>query len=127
MTLKPPKKFIQQDIQFEKLRDEQTPVTLLLTGGLKLHGRIESFDQYVITLVNEVPQMVFKHAIALVQPQRQNAKARPSPPIDHPARKIDRPAYREEPDGRAPVMADASSVAKAPVVVRKKTRTIVRP
>ena len=120
-------RFIQQDIQFEKLRDEQTPVTLLLVGGLKLHGRIESFDQYVVTLVDEVPQMVFKHAIALVQSQRPNAKARPSRPVERPPRHVARPAYREDYDASSPVAADALVAPKAPVIVRKKTRTFTRP
>jgi host factor-I protein len=39
-------------------------------NGIKLQGRIEAFDQYVVVLRNTVNQMIFKHAISTVQPSR---------------------------------------------------------
>ncbi len=39
-------------------------------GGIKLQGTVESFDQFVVLLRNQVSQMVYKHAISTVVPSR---------------------------------------------------------
>ena len=52
------------------LRREQIPVAVYLVNGIKLQGRIESFDAYVVLLKNVVTQMVYKHAISTVVPAR---------------------------------------------------------
>jgi len=41
-----------------------------LVNGIKLQGKIQSFDQFVILLENTVNQMVYKHAISTVVPAR---------------------------------------------------------
>jgi host factor-I protein len=45
-------------------------VAIYLVSGIKLQGQIESFDQFVIVLKNTVNQMVYKHAISTVVPNR---------------------------------------------------------
>jgi host factor-I protein len=56
-------------IQFlNTLRKEHVQVALYLVSGIKLVGRIESFDQYVILLKSTVTQMVYKHAISTIIP-----------------------------------------------------------
>lgn len=52
------------------LRRERVPVSIYLVNGIKLQGHIESFDQFVVLLKNSVSQMVYKHAISTVVPQR---------------------------------------------------------
>ncbi len=52
------------------LRKEHVPVYIYLVNGIKLQGQIESFDQYVVLLRNNVTQMVYKHAISTVVPSR---------------------------------------------------------
>ena len=52
------------------LRCERVPVAIYLVNGIKLHGQIESFDQFVILLKNSVSQMIYKHAISTVVPAR---------------------------------------------------------
>ena len=59
-----------QDTYLNALRVERVPVFVYLANGIKLQGRIESFDQYVIVLRNSVSQMVYKHAISTVVPSR---------------------------------------------------------
>ena len=59
-----------QDPYLNTLRTEQIPVSIYLVNGIKLQGRIEAFDQYVVLLRNTVNQMIFKHAISTVQPSR---------------------------------------------------------
>ena len=59
-----------QDPFLNALRKERIPVSIFLVNGIKLHGQIESFDQFVVLLRNTVSQMVYKHAISTVVPAR---------------------------------------------------------
>lgn len=59
-----------QDPYLNALRNERVPVSVYLVNGIKLQGRIESFDQFVVLLRNSVSQMVYKHAISTVVPSR---------------------------------------------------------
>lgn len=59
-----------QDPFLNALRKERVPVSIFLVNGIKLQGQIESFDQFVVLLKNNVSQMVYKHAISTVVPQR---------------------------------------------------------
>jgi host factor-I protein len=59
-----------QDPFLNTLRKEKVPVAIYLVSGIKLQGQIESFDQFVIVLKNTVNQMVYKHAISTVVPNR---------------------------------------------------------
>lgn len=52
------------------LRKERVPVSIFLVNGIKLQGQIESFDQFVVLLKNNVNQMVYKHAISTIVPAR---------------------------------------------------------
>jgi len=57
-----------QDHFLNTLRKEHTPVSIFLVNGIKLQGRIDSFDQYVIMLKNTISQMVYKHAVSTIVP-----------------------------------------------------------
>ncbi len=57
-----------QDNFLNSLRKEHTPVSIFLVNGIKLQGRVDSFDQYVIMLKNTVNQMVYKHAVSTIVP-----------------------------------------------------------
>ncbi|MBV1881997.1 MAG: RNA chaperone Hfq [Pseudomonadales bacterium] len=59
-----------QDPFLNALRKERIPVSIFLVNGIKLQGQVESFDQYVVLLRNNVSQMVYKHAISTVVPAR---------------------------------------------------------
>ncbi|VAX13190.1 RNA-binding protein Hfq [hydrothermal vent metagenome] len=65
-----------QDPFLNALRKERIPVSIFLVNGIKLHGQVESFDQFVVLLKNTVSQMVYKHAISTVVPAR-NVKLSP--------------------------------------------------
>lgn len=60
-----------QDPFLNALRKEHVPVSIYLVNGIKLQGKVDSFDQYVIILKNAVSQMVYKHAISTIVPARQ--------------------------------------------------------
>ena len=59
-----------QDPFLNTLRKDDIPVSVFLINGIKLQGKIESFDQFVIVLKNTVNQMVYKHAISTIVPAR---------------------------------------------------------
>lgn len=59
-----------QDPFLNALRKERVPVSIYLVNGIKLQGQIDSFDQFVVVLKNNVNQMIYKHAISTVVPAR---------------------------------------------------------
>ena len=59
-----------QDPFLNALRRENVTVSIFLVNGIKLQGQIDSFDQFVILLRNSVNQMVYKHAISTIVPER---------------------------------------------------------
>jgi len=59
-----------QDNFLNALRKEHTPVSIFLVNGIKLQGKVDSFDQYVIMLKNTMSQMVYKHAISTIVPSK---------------------------------------------------------
>ncbi len=80
-----------QEPYLNALRREHVPVSIFLVNGIKLQGQIESFDQFVVLLKNNVSQMVYKHAISTIVPARNIN-------IDVPLEHIDDP-LEEEGDG----------------------------
>jgi host factor-I protein len=60
-----------QDSFLNSARKEKTPITIYLLSGVKLTGRIRSFDKYSVVLdANGQEQLIFKHAIStLVMPK----------------------------------------------------------
>ena len=66
-----------QDPFLNALRKERVPVSVFLVNGIKLQGQIESFDQFVVLLKNNVSQMIYKHAISTVVPARNVRIAAP--------------------------------------------------
>ena len=59
-----------QEPYLNALRKEHVPVSIFLVNGIKLQGQIESFDQFVVLLKNNVSHMVYKHAISTIVPAR---------------------------------------------------------
>ena len=59
-----------QDPFLNALRREKVQVSVFLVNGIKLHGVIDSFDQYVVMLKNSITQMVYKHAISTIVPAK---------------------------------------------------------
>jgi host factor-I protein len=74
-----------QDVFLNTLRKEHTPVSIFLVNGIKLVGRIESFDQYMVLLKghDQAVQAIFKHAISTISPARPGTGGPPSGPRSH--------------------------------------------
>jgi len=67
---KPAKALPIQDPYLNALRKERINVAIYLVNGVKLQGRVDSFDQFVFLLRSNVTQMVYKHAISTIVPAR---------------------------------------------------------
>lgn len=76
-----------QDFFLNNARKERGPVTIYLVSGVKLTGKLRSFDKYSVILeTNNQEQLIFKHAISTVvvsrsafQHEGKPAAAAPSP------------------------------------------------
>ncbi len=56
-----------QDTFLNTVRKDKSPITIYLVSGVKLTGRIRSFDKYSVLLENNSQeQLIFKHAISTV-------------------------------------------------------------
>ena len=56
-----------QEAFLNNARKEKTFLTIYLMSGVKLSGRIKSFDKYSVVLEsNNQEQLIFKHAISTV-------------------------------------------------------------
>lgn len=56
-----------QDTFLNTARKERSGITIYLMSGVKLTGRIRSFDKYSVVLeTNNQEQLIFKHAISTV-------------------------------------------------------------
>jgi host factor-I protein len=67
-----------QDSFLNNARKEKGLVTIYLLSGVKLSGRIKSFDKYSLVLeTNNQEQLIFKHAISTVVTTRSAHHAAP--------------------------------------------------
>src|SRR5271169_4945764 len=56
-----------QDSFLNTARKDKSVITIYLLSGVKLSGRIRSFDKYSVVLdTNNQEQLIFKHAISTV-------------------------------------------------------------
>jgi host factor-I protein len=82
-----------QDSFLNTARKEKTVITLYLLSGVKLTGRIRSFDKYSVVLeTNNQEQLIFKHAISTVVMNRPHMADRPMPAEVRPASAEPKPA-----------------------------------
>ena len=76
-----------QDSFLNSARKERSNVTIYLMSGVKLTGRIKSFDKYSVILeAGSQEQLIFKHAISTVSLPRGGGRdyhySRPMGPAD---------------------------------------------
>lgn len=103
-----------------ELAKERRAVAIFLINGLKLEGRIVSFDDYAILLEGDLSDHVYKHAISTIQPLASvSAKAAPRARAGGRAAAIT--AYAREPEYAA---APERKPKQPTIVVRPKRRVI---
>jgi host factor-I protein len=72
-----------QDSFLNSARKEKTIITLYLLSGVKLTGRIRSFDKYSVVLeASGQEQLIFKHAISTVVMPRPHGEHRTAPHVE---------------------------------------------
>lgn len=74
-----------QDTFLNTVRKDKSPITIYLVSGVKLTGKIRSFDKYSVLLENNSQeQLIFKHAISTVVSGRagMHMDSRPERPAE---------------------------------------------
>ena len=88
-----------QDTFLNTVRKDKSPITIYLVSGVKLTGKIRSFDKYSVLLENNSQeQLIFKHAISTVVSGRTSAHGESRPDAKSEGRPELRPEVRT--DGR---------------------------
>ena len=59
-----------QDNYLNQLRKDKIPVIVYLTNGVRLKGVVKAFDSFVILLKESTQQLVYKHAVSTIVPER---------------------------------------------------------
>ena len=95
-----------QDTFLNKVRKDKSPITIYLVSGVKLTGKIRSFDKYSVLLENNAQeQLIFKHAISTVVSGRPMAFGDARSESRSDARSEARPAAPATSEVAAPVAA----------------------
>lgn len=87
-----------QEAFLNNARKDKTFLTIYLMSGVKLSGRIKSFDKYSVVLeANNQEQLIFKHAISTVVVSRpvHSSSVHPSAPGHAPGAPIPLPEHSE--------------------------------
>ena len=100
-----------QDTFLNTVRKDKSPITIYLVSGVKLTGRIRSFDKYSVLLENNAQeQLIFKHAISTVVSGR--------PAIHTEPRAAATPGAEHRP-GPTSASAEGTPAAPAPTAVAR--------
>lgn len=67
-----------QDNYLNQLRKEKMQVIVYLTNGVRLKGVIKGFDNFVILLKESSQQLIYKHAVSTIIPEK-DLDLRPEP------------------------------------------------
>ncbi|HWR59658.1 MAG TPA: RNA chaperone Hfq [Thermodesulfovibrionales bacterium] len=59
-----------QDNYLNQLRKDKTPVIIYLANGVRLKGTIKGFDNFVIILKETSQQLIYKHAVSTIVPEK---------------------------------------------------------
>lgn len=61
-----------QDTFLNKVRKDNSLITIYLINGFQLKGKVKAFDNYTIVLESDGNQnMIYKHAISTIIPSQQ--------------------------------------------------------
>jgi host factor-I protein len=59
-----------QDLFLNQLRKEKIPVVIYLVNGVRLKGIVKGFDSFVILLREANEQLIYKHAVSTIVPEK---------------------------------------------------------
>ncbi|NCE63628.1 RNA chaperone Hfq [Pseudoflavonifractor sp. 524-17] len=74
-----------QDLFLLRARNSRANVTVFLMNGYQIRGQITGFDAFVVVVSSDGrQQVIYKHAISTVIPERP-VDLRPDPPREQPS------------------------------------------
>ncbi len=107
-----------QDTFLNTVRKDKSPITIYLVSGVKLTGKIRSFDKYSVLLENNSQeQLIFKHAISTVVSGRAGAHLELRSDA-RTARSIGRPSLQSS-SGELPLRRMLSRRSAGPLAVEQ--------
>jgi host factor-I protein len=59
-----------QDNFLNQLRKDKVPVIIFLTNGVRLKGFVKAFDNFVILVKDVSQQLIYKHAVSTIVPEK---------------------------------------------------------
>lgn len=59
-----------QDNFLNQLRKDKMPVIIFLTNGVRLKGVVKAFDNFVILVKDVNQQLIYKHAVSTIVPEK---------------------------------------------------------
>ena len=59
-----------QDSFLNQLRKDKIPVIIFLTNGVRLKGFVKAFDNFVILVKDLNQQLIYKHAVSTIVPEK---------------------------------------------------------
>jgi len=59
-----------QDSFLNQLRKDKVPVIIFLTNGVRLKGFVKAFDNFVILVKDVSQQLIYKHAVSTIVPEK---------------------------------------------------------
>ena len=88
-----------QDSFLNNARKDKIVLTIYLMSGVKLSGRIKSFDKYSLVLeTNNQEQLIFKHAISTVVTLKSSHSYSSSASVQTSSASASQPAGVAQPD-----------------------------
>ena len=63
-----------QDQFLNQARKERVPIIVTLIDNERMEGHVKSFDPFCILLQTDKPILIYKHAVASVEPSEVNSK-----------------------------------------------------
>ncbi|HYG98766.1 MAG TPA: RNA chaperone Hfq [Terriglobales bacterium] len=108
-----------QDSFLNTARKDKATITLYLLSGVKLTGRIRSFDKYSVVLeTNNQEQLIFKHAISTVVMAKPHGPERVAP-----AERVQQAAESRSVDSKHPEARPAANAGTATAPSTSPTTT----
>jgi len=69
------------DRMLSTYQNDQTPVTVTLQNKIRVSGKIEAFDSYVIVVNGQKHEILYRHAVSSLSPFVQEEQKRQPAPV----------------------------------------------
>ena len=109
-----------------ELAKERRAVAIFLINGLKLEGRIVSFDDYAILLEGDLSDHVYKHAISTIQPLSAAARADGGPKAAGRSERTPVKTYLKRAETEHAAAGTVERKTRQPTIVVRPKRRIIK-